>query len=136
MNKRVINLLIASIVIMTMFSGCIIITNDTLLKLEWDDDNTYYTQNTITISNRSGADVKISLKFNATEKTEPAWDSGTLTTGVTIAASGDYVFTIPNPTSHIDQHLWIRAEATGSASKFVVGSHTFQANDGLSVTIF
>lgn len=136
MNKRLIGLSIIALVIMTLFSGCIIVTNDTLLKLEWDDDNTFFTQNTITISNRSGADLKVSLKFNASEKTQPGWDSGTALNGVTITADSEYKYTIPSPATHVNEYLWIRAEATGSSSKFVVGSHCFQVNDGLCVTIF
>ncbi|MCG8568929.1 MAG: hypothetical protein MJB14_02205 [Spirochaetes bacterium] len=127
--------IISIAVILSLLAGCYIITkNGGLLKMEWDDDNTYYSDNTITIENQSGKTLYITIKIAESEYTEPDWYSSLKVDTRELGNDSEFTYTISNPSDYVDEYIWVKAE-NQTLGLLVTGSHVFQLNDGLYVSI-
>lgn len=124
-SKKLIALALISVFLMTMFSGCVIITKDGLKwKAEWYQPN-FASAQTIKVLNKTGEDVSVSVVHSNTQETEPTFTSGNnVVNGGSLSVSttdGNYV--------------WVKA-INNSTGKFIVTSHYVYTNRSLEVTIF
>lgn len=126
-NKKLIALALISIFVMTMFSGCIIISKEGMsYTLEWVEFSGG-AANTFTVYNKTPDEVKISVAVSNSQTTEPTFPAGTQ------VAAGASLPTY-DTSGQTGQYVWVKV-VNNSSGKNVVGSH-YITGDALWVRAF